>query len=230
MHVVVFAAGLDWLEGLLPVLFVLFWLVSQVVNVVRNVAGRGQPQRPRPVEPVRPPRPELERVEEVRTDLERQIDEFLKQKAERRGEPAPVRIPPRPQAPPRPQSVRAKTEKPRIEKERTAKTGPTASPARGSRAESVVADVVKKSQPPAPQLGSLGSHGGDIARHVRDAFADDLEHRPSRLTKPMAAATEPAATRPAVAASDLVTLLRDPAALRRLFIVREVLDRPIDRW
>jgi hypothetical protein len=208
MHVVVFAAGLDWLEGLLPVLFVLFWLVSQVVNVVRNVAGRGQPRRPQPVEPVRPPRPELERVEEVRTDLERQIEEFLTHKAERRGQPVPgpVRIPPRP---------------PR-EKSR-AVVPPT-------RGESVVAEMMKTKQPPAPQLGSLGNHGGDIARHVRDAFAGDLEHRPSRLAKPMAAAAEPAAARPAVAASDLVTLLRDPAALRQLFIVREVLDRPVDRW
>jgi hypothetical protein len=29
---------------------------------------------------------------------------------------------------------------------------------------------------------------------------------------------------------ELVTLVRDPNALRRLFLVREVLDRPTDRW
>ncbi len=225
MHVVVFAAGLDWLEGLLPVLFVLFWLVSQVVNVFRNVAGRGQP-RPRPVEPVRPPRPDPQRVEEVRTDLERQIEEFLTQKAGRRGEPAPGPA----RTPPQRQPVRVKTEQPRVEKRRLEKAGPAAPPTRGLRAESVNADVAKKPQPPPPHLGSLGSHGGDIARHVRDAFADDLEHRPSRLPKPTAAAAEPAALRPAVAGSDLVTLLRDPAALRQLFIVREVLERPVDRW
>ena len=46
----------------------------------------------------------------------------------------------------------------------------------------------------------------------------------------LAAGAEPAAAGPAVAASDLVTLLRDPAAVRQLFIVREVLDRPVDRW
>jgi len=226
MHVVVFAAGLDWLEGLLPLLFVLFWIASQVVNVVRNVAGRGQPRPPQPVEQVRRQRPAPERIEEVRADLDRQIEEFLTQKAERRGEPAagPVRIPPRPQP------VQAKTEGRRIERPRTGTTGPAVSSARGSRIESVIADSAEKSQPPAPQLGSLGSHGGDIARHVRAAFADDLEHRPSRLTKPMAPAAEPAAARPAVAASELVTLLRDPAALRQLFIVREVLERPIDRW
>jgi len=221
MHVVL-AAGLDWLEGLLPLLFVLFWIVSQVVNVLRTVAGRGRPQGPQPVEQVRRQRPDIERVEEVRSDLERQIEEFLAQKVGRRGEPAePVRIPPRPQTPP----ARAKAEKPRAEPPL-----PTAGPARGSRAESVGADAVRKSQAPAPPLGSLGSHGGDIERHVRAAFADDLEHRPSRLTKPPAVAAEPTAARPMVAAHDLVTLLRDPAALRQLFIVREVLERPLDRW
>jgi hypothetical protein len=169
MHVVVFAAGLDWLEGLLPFLFVLFWIVSQVVNVVRNVAGRGQP-RPQPGPPVRPPRPDRERVEEVRADLERQIEEFITQKAERRGGPAPgpVRIPPRPQP------ERATAETLRIEKPRTGKTAPAASPARGVPVESVGRNTGKKSPPPS-QLGSLGSHGGDIARHVRDAFADDLD-------------------------------------------------------
>ncbi|MEY3205234.1 MAG: hypothetical protein RLZZ21_1565 [Planctomycetota bacterium] len=166
MRPVIFAAGLDWLEGLLPLLFVLFWIVSQVVNVFRNLAGRGQPRQP----------------------------------------------------PPRPQPVRTKTEKPR----------PVTPPSRG---EPVIAKTTTKTRslpPSAPQLGSLGSHGGDIARHVRDAFADDLGHRPSQLTQP-AAAAEPAAARPP-AAHDLVTLLRDPTALRQLFIVREVLDRPIDRW
>lgn len=222
MQPVVFAAGLDWLEGLLPLLFVLFWIVSQVVNVVRNVAGRGQPRQPKPVEQVRPPRPDGERVEEVRGDLERQIEEFLTQRAERRGEPAsgPVRIPPRAQPSSRPQPVRPPREKPR-----------PAAPL--TRAESVVAETMKKIQPPQPsasKLGSLGNHGGDIARHVRDAFADDLEHRSSRLAKPVAAApTEPVATRPPVP-HDFVALLRDPAALRQLFIVREVLDRPVDRW
>ena len=220
MRPVIFAAGLDWLEGLLPLLFVLFWIVSQVVNVFRNVAGRGQPRQQPPVEQVRRPRPEDEPVETVRADLERQIEEFLTQRAEQRGQPVPgpVRMPPRPQTPPRLQPARAKTEKPR----------PATPPSRG---EPVIAETITKTRslpPSASQLGSLGSHGGDIARHVRDAFADDLGHRPSRLTQP-AAAAEPAATRPA-AAHDLVTLLRDPTALRQLFIVREVLDRPIDRW
>ena len=30
------AAGLDWLEGLLPVLFLMIWVVSQVMNLFRG--------------------------------------------------------------------------------------------------------------------------------------------------------------------------------------------------
>ncbi|MGA1618929.1 MAG: FmdB family zinc ribbon protein, partial [Pirellulales bacterium] len=36
------AAGFDWLEGLLPLLFVFIWIVSQVLNVFRRVAAAGR--------------------------------------------------------------------------------------------------------------------------------------------------------------------------------------------
>jgi len=34
-----FAAGFDWLEAILPLLFVLIWIISQVVAVFRRVRG-----------------------------------------------------------------------------------------------------------------------------------------------------------------------------------------------
>lgn len=228
MRPFVFAAGIDWLEGLLPLLFLLFWIISQVVNVVRNVVGRGQPQVPQPAVPGRPRRPEVGRGDDVRANLERQIEEFLAQRAERRVEPAPPSLqpppsprPPSPQAP-RPQSVRALRDAPRAPE----------SPSRSGREPAAPAQPqgIRQPQAAAANLGSLGSHGGDIARHVRDAFADDLEHRRPRLGKPtVGGPAEPVAAHPPEA-HDLVTLLRDPTALRQLFIVREVLDRPVDRW
>jgi hypothetical protein len=211
MNAFVFAAGLDWLEALLPFLFVLFWIVSQVVNVFRNVAGRGKPQRPAP------PRPAVERVDDVRADLERQIGEFLNERAQRQGEPSPGPTPvPRPQASPRPQPGRGRPEKPKPLATRPA--GGNA-PAEASAAQAT----------PSGRLGSLGNHGGDVAKHVQDAFAGDLEHQRSRLARP-ATGGGAAAARPAPATHELVTLLRDPDSLRRLFLVREVLDRPIERW
>ena len=43
-----FAAGIDWLEALLPILFVGFWIVSQIVAVIRKIAGPAAPNRPGP--------------------------------------------------------------------------------------------------------------------------------------------------------------------------------------
>ena len=211
MHAVVFAAGLDWLEALLPILFVLFWIVSQIVNVFRNVAGRGKPQQP-----VRP-RPPVGRVDDVRADLERQIGEFLRERDQRRGEPAPGPKPvPRPAASPRPQPSRGKVE--------------TSKPVVARPDAGTAAGEPRAGQPAAPsRLGSLGEHGGDIAKHVQDAFSNDLEHRPARLAKPAAAGESVVAPSPP-ATHELVTLLRDPSSLRRLFLVREVLDRPTERW
>ena len=73
------AAGLDWLEGLLPVAFVLIWIVSQVMNLFRNAAGKGGGQvAGKPAKPVRvaprAARPPGERP--VAVDAE--IEEFLR--------------------------------------------------------------------------------------------------------------------------------------------------------
>jgi hypothetical protein len=37
-----FAAGFDWLEAVLPLLFVFIWIISQVVAFFRRVGGRGR--------------------------------------------------------------------------------------------------------------------------------------------------------------------------------------------
>ena len=80
---ILFAAGLDWLENLLPVLFVGFWILSQVFAVFRRVAGNGRPaeppvvRRPEPARPAPPPMPP-----EDREQLEQQIEEFLRRVGE----------------------------------------------------------------------------------------------------------------------------------------------------
>jgi len=169
----VVAAGIDWLEGLLPLLFVLFWIISQVVNVIRRVAGEGGRPQPAPVVPKRPPAP----ADDAREALERQIDEFLRQsRGGRDREPAAKPAAPRPQ-----------THRPR---------------------------------PP------LGEAGDDIAEHVDGAFAHDLSHRMSPSSPAGSGSVQPGNA----TAAELAAALRDPTTLRRLVLVREVLERPIDRW
>jgi hypothetical protein len=86
----------------------------------------------------------------------------------------------------------------------------------------------KQPQPvglPASRLGDRSPSGGDIARHVEEAFAHDLAHEsPSGTARQGAtAAAQPSAV-------DLITALRSPEDLRRLMIVREILDVPTHRW
>jgi hypothetical protein len=76
-------------------------------------------------------------------------------------------------------------------------------------------------------MGSLGGHAGDVSRHVRDAFAHKLDHLPAGLGHADVAVPPAAAAGPA---PDIAALLRSPATLRQLVIVREILDRPVDRW
>jgi hypothetical protein len=214
------AAGLDWLEGLLPLLFVLFWIMSQVWGVFRKVAGNGDAKPPRPLpRPAPRPVPEAPWLEEeplrddadVRSAIEKQIEEFLRETGSRpqpnagAQPPRPVRRPRRP--PPR--------ERP------AASSGPSSS-------ASASAPVSGRRPAGGAAVTPLAERMSDIARHVEDAFADDLVHRK---------ATAPAADRPTAidggpkaAAADLVAALRNPATLRQLILVREILERPVERW
>lgn len=194
------AAGFDWLEGLVPLLFVLFWILSQVVNVIRAVGKAAQPKPPplakQPVDP---------QMVEARRDLERQLQEFLRRSGDRESAPPP------PPAPPRQQKRRQQPQR----KDQPRSPGPAA-------AVSQPASV-----PPSPDrpLGSLGGHATEVARHVEEAFAHDLQHRAA--ADPATAARGPAA---GGVGRDLAAVLREPASLRRLILLREVLDRPVERW
>ena len=194
------AAG-EWLEALLPFLFLLFWIVSQIRNFFR-AANPGVP--PGPV--VARPGPRPPAAEDARGDLSRQLEEFLRRSQAGNAAPDRRRAAASPPPPPGRRSTR--------QAGRESRGGRPAAPSPAPVAA------------PAGPLGSLGGHGGDVARHVGDAFAHEIRHLDSRV-----GAHE---TAPAVAAAgpviDLATLVRDPATLRQLVLVREVLERPVDRW
>ena len=181
------AAGLDWLEGLLPVLFVLIWIVSQVMNLFRGAAKKPADVPAAPAR--RPPRPAAGRGagENLGDSLDGEIEEFLRRTLDRSARPQPVPTPVKPTRP-RQQSRRA-----------------TAPP--GGRGPSPVVER------------------GDVAGHVATAFAHDLAHEsPDRTVTPAAPAASPSP------ASDLVAALRAPGGLRQLILMREVLERPTQRW
>lgn len=186
------AAAFDWLETLAGSAFVIIWIVSQVINLFRAAAKRPSAPAPpaadrRPAAPDR--RPQRPRGAEGQTDVERQIEEFLRDR--RRGEAsAPARRPP-----PLP--------------------APASAPARVTPAAS---------RPPAAAEPS----GSGVSRHVSHAFAHQLDHLSSGLAE-AAAGPEPR-PQPTGAGVDLVAALRSPATLRQLFLLREVFERPTERW
>jgi len=74
----------------------------------------------------------------------------------------------------------------------------------------------------APTRGDAG--GSDVARHVQEAFAHDLVHQsPDAIPLPPVAATSPVV-------AELVAALRSPAGIRQMVILKEVFDRPSERW
>jgi hypothetical protein len=235
---VLFAAGFDWLEALLPVAFVLFWIVSQIIAVIRRVQGgngRGNAPRPQPLPRIEPPRGPAQPVPEGadwRGELERQIAEFLRESqgqpaAQAREKPAPRTADSGPRRDDTAQgrgreksrSQRSVTNKPAAERQTTRQTvRPAAVPARPATATATTGAGVEPAK-------------GDVTRHVQEAFPRSLSHLEGGLVHDAPPMIGDPATRPtATAADDLVKMLRNPATIRQVIIMREVLDRPVDRW
>jgi hypothetical protein len=225
MPCILFAAGIDWLETLLPVLFVLFWIVSQLFAIFRRIAGNAGPQPPvvlplpreRVGEPRRPPQP-APQGPDPRDELQRQIEEFLKTATDARRQQAdvPREPPPRPKPPTAPRQKQRDTK--RLEPVATKPVAPPPTPT--------------PLPPLAPgaerHVGSLEARPTEVARHVQDAFAHKLDHLPPGLGANGRSAD--AAKHGASLAESLVTAARNPATIRQAILLREILERPVDRW
>lgn len=203
---ILFAAGIgDWLEALLPVLLGLLWVVSQVFNALKAAArARQQPPIARPPRPG--PRPVVDpaRAEDIRAELERQIGEFLE-----RPKPAADRPPPRR---PRPASI------------------PQAGRKVARQADQARLPVAGAGKTAAPERQPSPAQGSAVARHVQDAFGQELKHLASSLPGVPPAGSEAHVPGAATPAAEFASALRNPATLRQLVLLREILERPVDRW
>jgi hypothetical protein len=223
MTSLIFAAGLDWLEGLLPALFVGFWILSQVFAIFRRPANRGEQappmgrdkQQPNPLDAGQPPDRELEEGESIREilgdrpRLEREIKEFL---ASRGSDTSRADV------------------RPEVASKRRARQRGDARRSRGSGKPPRSADF-GTTPPflPSPEA-TAGPRppvtGTDIARHVDEAFAHDLAHE-----IPIGRGEDAVALPPETTSSHaLAAVLRNPATIRQVVVLREVLERPVERW
>jgi hypothetical protein len=231
---VVFAAGIDWLEAILPILFVGFWILSQVFAVFRRVAGG--PARPPvirvpdlPRDEAAMPRPPVRPEADPRAELDKQIADFLRQvtggaSAAEPVQPRTQQPASRPESPPQP-----RTAKPPLPARPVSRVQPP------RLAPSSPRPAAERPQPGGERhVGTLDVQTSDVARHVKDAFKEQLGHLHSGLEQPgvEAAQTEASrrATRGQVSARELVEAARDPATIRQAILLREILERPVDRW
>ena len=201
------AAGLDWLEGLLPLLFVVIWIVSQIMGTLRK-AGQARRQAAEP--------PQLrEAGDNAARDpqgLDREIEEFLKRSLG--GQPK--RQPPSP--PPSPSSRERSRQRGSGQRQRPPVTAgqPPLLPVQQSRVQQPLVQQIRME---ATRVGAA-----DISSHVEAAFAHDLAHESPGLT-----ASRPTNQQAAHPAAHLIAALRSPEGLRQLILMREILERPAFR-
>lgn len=229
-----FAAGFDWLEALLPFLFVAFWIVSQVIAAIKRLGNGPRPARPQPrFDPGRDPRgaPRMAGGDaaDARADLDRQIAEFLRDMTERKQRPpgraaagergaGPAAPRPKPQTQaraPQPPSGRGAAASVPAAGRRPA--GPEPAAKREVKRGAASATAAAASEPSA-----------SVAAHVSEVFGKEMAHLRGDIQADATAARLAAA--PASSAQQLVAMLRDPGTVRNLVLIREVLERPVDRW
>lgn len=238
MHVppatcVLLAAGFDWLEALLPFLFVAFWIVSQVFAVFRRLQGgeRKPPPLPRfdpaPDRP-RPPQPAAGDAVDPRIDLEKQIAEFLREvTGEKKPQPTVKTREPVVTARPQPSRPDRRGD---VERRRPP-APPVAAPVRREREQKKAVtprESAATTTETAPQQRQPQSES--VARHVQDAFARELTHLRGEIAQDEPQAGGAPRASATTQADQLVHLLRNPSTIRQVILLREVLDRPVDRW
>ncbi|MFM7033609.1 MAG: hypothetical protein ACKOYJ_00220 [Planctomycetia bacterium] len=212
MFLTCFAAGLDWLEGLVPAIFVVVWVLSQVFGLVRRVS--------KPVAPKRPVELPVE-IDDMRAVFEREIEQLKQLQEARRREPQQEQSP-SPSPSRRSQTVvRGATTR---RDGTTRRASPT--PSSPTRDTAVPPPVPRPLPPTTPSFSTGGSLvASGIAKHVEEAFAHDLAHE---TASSRGDATPRQSSSPL--AVQIASMLRDPASIRRAILMRELLERPTDRW
>ena len=250
-----FAAGFDWLEAVLPLLFVIIWLMSQVVAFFRRVGGGAQA-----------------RVDQNENETDPQV--FLEERVGGRqckacgtSFVAPLlAIVECPECgrltPPEIDGNKVSEEQEvndSVEAEISAFLNryiqtkqPTPVPNEGFEEKTVALPISEDVGEPKkePMSRTLIQQDEDretqpreedeISRHIHEVFDQGLNHLPdgivenpwSDLRDKTEKAVDPSIKKQTEEATDfsVAAMLKDPVSRKQLFILREVLDRPQNLW
>jgi hypothetical protein len=218
----------DWWNWVIPAVFIIIYLLNHVLSGAKAAGGAKPPQPQRRRVPTPPPdraaRPQQPAPGQAQLNTE--IEQFLKRANERRMEkarrdlapepasPAPSPPPPRPAEPaidvtPLDRDFNA------VEKSVKQHLGN-----RGfqERAEHLADDILRQE--------------AEMQRHLEQAFSHRLGTLSGRdSTAPKAAAEAPPATADrAATAMALAGILTNQSDIRKAILLKEILERPIDRW
>ena len=251
-----FAAGFDWLEAVLPLLFVLIWIISQVVAFFRRVGGGPQAR--------------------VDDEKETEPDMLLEQRFRERQcrgcgasfvAPALAIIecpecgrltPPEIDGDDIPEQDEVIDSIDPVEAEISAFLNrytqtkqPSAVPVESSEEKTIalpISDEVDRSKRATSRtmvkqdaiMQSPSQDEGEISRHIHEVFDQGLNHLPDGVVEsPWAdlrdntnrmADTSGQEQKEEVPNFRLAAMLKDPATRKQLFVLKEVLDRPKDLW
>ena len=158
-------------------------------------------------------------------DISRQIEDFLSQRIEsaKTQSPPVLRSPASPRQEQNRSLVVKKTPRP-SQRKGTAK--PPALPAKSASEKLLLSDSV---QP----VNAMDSGTTDVGRHVSEIFSHKLSHL-SHLQGTLSQGSQlenqegsPLSNVPGV---HIAAMLRNPATIRSIVALREILDRPVHRW
>jgi hypothetical protein len=252
-----FAAGFDWLEAVLPLLFVFIWVISQVFAFFRRVGGREQA---------------IVDNDEKEIDPEMFLEErFGERQCRGCGASfvAPVLAiidcpecgrltPPEIEGDDIPEQNEGVDSVDPVEAEISAFLNryiqtkqPSPVPVEGSEEKIIalpISDEVDRSKRATSRtkvkqeelIQSPSQDEGEISRHIHEVFDQGLNHLPDGVVEsPWAdlrdntnrmTDTSDQEKKERVPDFRLAAMLKDPATRKQLFVLKEVLDRPKDLW
>lgn len=215
----------DWIRIVIPLVFFAIYTLNKLLSNAKQPAGQARktPRRPDVERSFQPPQPEARG--KSATQLNDEIEKFLKRAKGRSEKPQRQRmVSPPPPAPPR-QLVERPVDAEIVERrdfDSVAASVEKHLADRGfsKRTEHLADDIVRADQ--------------QMESHLQKAFS----HQVGRLTSPGEKATEAPVTDtvtavvndPQSAAAALGALLANPQNIRSAVILKEILDRPEHRW
>jgi hypothetical protein len=230
----------DFIKILVAVLFVLLPLAGKIINMLNKPAEPAKRAAPPPIPVAAKPRVP---PKAANPELNSEVEEFLRRAAERRtaeqrreittGAQRPEQTPSRRPPPPK------REEPPKPRRRKMAREPLQAEVLDEVKRGTDVAEHVAQHFKPrpvlerAPSAQAVDQADEAMQEHLHAVFdhqIGSLRRREGGQLQQTESEPAPQRYQSAVAATDLISLLRDPQSVRHAIVLNEILSRPEHRW